>query len=68
MVTQDKTDFRRLMSGYISDMVSDLLYYDRKEDEDLQVEDIDNAVKNGVISIDDIVYMFRKELTDGIRK
>jgi hypothetical protein len=46
----------------ISDLCSDFLYYDRKEDEDLTMEQLDEAVKNGEITIDEMVAEFRKNL------
>lgn len=46
----------------IKDLVSDFLYYDRKEDEELQLGDIEVAIKNEVITRDEIVNEFKKEL------
>lgn len=46
----------------ISDLCSDFLYYDRKEDESLNVEQLNSAVKNGEITIDEMVSEFRKHL------
>ena len=46
----------------IKDLVSDFLYYDRKEDEELQLGDIEVAIKNEVITRDEIVSEFKKEL------
>jgi hypothetical protein len=46
----------------ISDLCSDFLYYDRKEDEDLTMEQLNEAVKNGEITIDEMVAEFRKHL------
>lgn len=46
----------------ISDLASDFLYYNRKEDEDLSMEDLKNAVDNGVITVDEMVAEFRKHL------
>ncbi len=46
----------------ISDLCSDFLYYDRKEDEDLTMEQLNEAVKNGEITIDEMVSEFRKHL------
>lgn len=52
--------------GYIDDMVTDFLYYDRKEDEDLGVGDIENAVANGEISVDEMVDKFRESLEQAL--
>jgi hypothetical protein len=46
----------------ISALCSDFLYYDRKEDEDLTMEQLNEAVKNGEITIDEMVAEFRKHL------
>ena len=50
--------------GLVSDLVSDLTYYDRKNDEDLSVEQFNEAVENGVVTIDEIVTEFRKHLNN----
>lgn len=41
-----------------TDLVSSFLYYDRKEDDILPVGEIEKAIKNGEISIEDIVDRF----------
>ena len=46
----------------ISDLCSDFLYYDRKEDEELSIELLNEAVANGEITIDEMVAEFRKHL------
>lgn len=53
--------------GYIPDMISDFLYYDRKEDEELPLNMIENAIKSGALSTKDIVDRFQKELERGIK-
>lgn len=45
----------------ISDLCSNFLYYDRKESE-LTFEDLNNAVINKEITIDEMVAEFRKHL------
>ncbi len=50
----------------ITDLVSDFLYYDRKEDEGLPRGAIDEAVKMGEITAPEIVDLFRKELEKGL--
>jgi hypothetical protein len=49
-----------------SDLVSGLLYYDRKEDEDLPRGAIEEAIEAGEITVDEIVAIFRKELEEGL--
>lgn len=46
----------------ISDLCLDFLYYDRKGDEGLTMEKLNEAVKNGEITIDEMVAEFRKHL------
>lgn len=45
----------------ITDLASNFLYYDRKES-DLRVGMIEEAVKLGYITVDDMVNKFREEL------
>ena len=46
----------------ITDLSSYFLYYDRKEDETLSVNQLNEAVKNKVITIDEMVNEFRTNL------
>lgn len=46
----------------ISDLVSDFLYYDRKEDEDLTMGAIEALVEKGELTVDEMVARFREEL------
>lgn len=48
----------------IDDLCMDFCYYDRKEDEELSIEQLIEAVKSGVITIDEMVEAFRKHLED----
>ncbi len=50
--------------GYVKDCVRDLLYYDRKECEDLERGAIQEAVKNGELTKEDMVQAFREELNE----
>ena len=52
----------------INDMCSDFLYYDRKEDEYLSAEQLNNAVTNGEVTIDEMVSEFRKHLESEFNK
>jgi hypothetical protein len=58
---------REHIQDTLSDMVSDLLYYKRKEDDELPRGAIDEAVRKGEISIDEMVGIFRAELEKGIQ-
>jgi hypothetical protein len=55
-------NLKETVNGILEDLVSDFLYYDRKEDENLSVEDIDNAIVNKTITIDEITEMFKNHL------
>ena len=48
--------------------ISDILYYDRKEDEDLPLGEIEKAVKSGDITVEEMVEAFRKELQNSFGK
>lgn len=53
---------KELILNNIKDLVSDFVYYDRKEDEELNAEQLREAIGNGTISIDEIVAQFRETL------
>lgn len=47
----------------VSDLVSDLMYYDRKEDEELPRGAIEEAIANYDITLDEIVEKFREDIS-----
>ncbi len=53
---------KEIILGRIEDLCSDFLYYDRKEDEDLSMQQLNDTVKSGEITIDEMVAEFRKHL------
>lgn len=59
----DTVNKHELIRNTIVDLVSKFLYYDRKEDEDLGVGDIEIAVDEGVITQAEIVEIFADELS-----
>lgn len=59
-------DVKENILSYFQDLISDFLYYDRKEDEEMPRGYIEDAVKSGAITVDDMVEKFRKELTRGL--
>jgi len=59
-------DIRENIFNTISDLVLDLMYYDRKEDETLPRGDIEKAVHNKYISIDEMVSEFRENLVKAL--
>ena len=55
-----------LILGAVTDLVSNFLYYDRKEDEELPREAIQGAILSEQISVEDIVKQFRIKLLEGL--
>ena len=53
---------KQIILDTISDMISELLYYDRKEDEELGVGDIEQAIKDGVITVDEILTFIKDKI------
>ena len=50
----------------VADLVGSFLYYDRKEDEELPRGAIQEAIKNGAITTDEILAKFKEELMEGL--
>lgn len=50
----------------VEDMVTNLLVYDRKEDEDLPQGAIEAAIKTGTVTIGQLVEIFRRGLTQAV--
>ncbi len=46
----------------ISDLFADLLYYDRKEDENLPRGSIEEAIEQGEITKDEIIIAFHHQI------
>jgi len=59
-------DLKQEIIATTQDLVSDFLYYDRKEDEDLDIDTIPKAIKDGVIELDEIVKVFRDGLINSL--
>lgn len=57
---------KEIIIASVKDLVTNLVYYDRKEDEDLPVGAIELAIDEGEITIDEIVEIFRSELNSEI--
>jgi len=55
------------INSAIEDLVSDFLYYDRKEDEELKVGDIEKAIEKGEITIEQIVDKFKNRIIEVIQ-
>lgn len=50
------------------DLAGNFLYYDRKEDEELPPKSVEEAVKAGEVTVDEIVGAFREALERVIPK
>jgi len=50
----------------IEDLVSDYLYYNRKEDEDLSRKDMEQLITSGDLTAGELVDRFRTEIVEGI--
>ena len=53
---------KQIILDTIQDLCSNFLYYDRKGDEELSAEQLNEAVMSGEITIDEIVSEFKKHL------
>lgn len=53
---------KKLILDTIESVVANFLYYGRKEDEELGIKEIENAVASGEITIDEIVDCFSSHL------
>lgn len=53
---------KEIILNNIETIVSNFLYYDRKDDEELPMGEIEKAIQNGVITVDEIVATFKAEL------
>ena len=61
-MTNEET--KEIIFGSVEDLVSNFLYYDRKEDEDLPVGKIEELIEDKTISIDELVERFRQALLE----
>ena len=61
-MTNEET--KEIIFGTVEDLVSNFLYYDRKEDEDLPVGKIEELIEDKTISIDELVERFRQALLE----
>ncbi|UFK27452.1 hypothetical protein [Elizabethkingia phage TCUEAP2] len=48
----------------VEDLVSNFTYYDRKNDEELTEKQLDEAIENGIITVDEIVSHFKECLNN----
>lgn len=57
---------RKAILNAVDDLVSDLLYYDRKEDEDLERGEIEKCINDGDITRDEITAYFKDKFNEHI--
>ena len=55
---------KEIFLGLIADSVSNLCYYDRKDDEDLSVDDVEELLTSGEVTLDEILETFAKEFRE----
>lgn len=53
---------REQIMDVVNDAVRDLMFYDRKQDEDVPVGAIQEAIDAGEITLDEIVERFREQM------
>jgi hypothetical protein len=53
---------KEVILGVVGDLVADLMYYDRKEDECLPRGAIEQAIEVGAITVDEIIEKFAEEM------
>lgn len=63
----DKTDHEKVayLRLVVSDLVSDFMYYDRKECEELPRGEIERLIEVGAVTVDEIVGMFSSAMKRG---
>ena len=57
-------DKKELLKNALTDLVSKFLYYDRKEDEELTIEDVENLINTELISKQELISLFDELLTN----
>ena len=52
----------------VEDVVSNFMYYDRKDDDDLSVNDIERAFKDGIITSEEVSEKFKETIDLNTKK
>ncbi len=63
----DTKSLLQLFQDSTEDLVGRLLYYDRKDDEELSREDVDEMLTSGEVTKEMIVSWFAEELTSALK-
>lgn len=58
---------KEIAISVIEDLVINLFYYDRKEDEELEVGDLEDLIESGDLTVDQIVETFKNNLNNYIQ-
>lgn len=61
------TTIKEIILNTIENLCSDFLYYDRRENEELTIKHLKQAVKSGEITIDEMVAEFRKHIEKSLK-
>lgn len=63
----DKRTDRDHLAAILSDMLSDLFYYNRKECEHMPVGAIEEMVENGEVTVDEIIDFVNAGIRDALK-
>lgn len=64
---KNRSSMKEKILNLIKDLCSDFLYYDRKEDSEISVDQLIYAVNDGEITIEEMVQEFRKNLENTLK-
>lgn len=56
---EEKTTKQKVLDR-VSDLVTSFVYYDRKEDEELDVDQLNEAIESGEVTVNEIVEKFKR--------
>lgn len=59
-----KQEARKWLEDTVSDSFMDMFYYDRKEDEEMSVENIKTLTENGIIDKEMMIDVFTKQINE----
>lgn len=57
---------KNMILGTVEDLVTNFLYYDRQEDEELLLGAIEAAVREGTVTPEEMALVFKTALLEGI--
>lgn len=60
--TCNKLEMRKLIKETVKDAAIDFMVHDRKEDKELSRDALDNALRSGIMSVDEVVKYFRETI------